>query len=89
MSAPAAPTFTPAFAGYAQRVRLSFARQGAMALIGAQLVEVGPGHCAIALVPRPEMTQQHGYVHAGIVARSPTPPAATPAIRCFPRTRRC
>jgi uncharacterized protein (TIGR00369 family) len=62
------PSFTPAFAGYAERVRASFARQGAMALIGATLCDVRPGHCAIALRPRPEVAQQHGYVHAGILA---------------------
>jgi len=60
-------TFTPAFAGYAERSRSSFARQGAMALIGAQIIDVRPGYCAIAIAPRPEITQQHGYVHAGIV----------------------
>ena len=67
MSAPPA-AFTPAFAGYAERVRASFARQGAMALMGAELVAVEPGYCAIALVPRPEVSQQHGYVHAGVVS---------------------
>ena len=60
-------SFKPAFAGYAERARSSFARQGAMALIGAQMVDVRPGYCAIAITPRPEITQQHGYVHAGIV----------------------
>lgn len=60
--------FEPAFAGYAERVRASFARQGAMKLLGASLAEVAPGFCAIALAPRPEISQQHGYVHAGIVA---------------------
>lgn len=60
--------FEPAFAGYATRVRESFARQGAMALIGAELLAVEPGYCAIGLVPRPEVSQQHGYVHAGIVS---------------------
>lgn len=65
---PAALTFKPAFPGYAERVRTSFARQGAMALIGAELVDVSPGHCAIALVPRKEVSQQHGYVHAGVLA---------------------
>jgi uncharacterized protein (TIGR00369 family) len=39
-----------------------------MVLIGASLVDVRPGYCAIALTPRAEITQQHGYVHAGIVA---------------------
>ena len=63
-----APTFKPAFAGYADRVRASFARQGAMALIGARLREVAPGFCSIEVAPRAEISQQHGYVHAGIVA---------------------
>ena len=61
-------TFEPAFDGFAARVRDSFARQGAMQLIGATIVDVSPGHCAIALTPRPEIAQQHGYVHAGILA---------------------
>ena len=68
MSNAAATTFTPAFAGYAERARSSFTRQGAMALIGAQIVDVRPGYCAIAIKPRPEISQQHGYVHAGIVS---------------------
>jgi len=60
--------FIPAYAGYEARVRESFARQGAMRLIGAQIAELAPGYCAIALTPRPELSQQHGYVHAGIVS---------------------
>jgi uncharacterized protein (TIGR00369 family) len=60
--------FIPAFAGYEARVRESFARQGAMKLIGAAISEVAPGYCAIAVAPRPELSQQHGYVHAGIVS---------------------
>jgi uncharacterized protein (TIGR00369 family) len=60
--------FTPALADFAARVRESFARQGVMTLIGAELVDVAPGYCAIALAPRPQISQQHGYVHAGILA---------------------
>ena len=60
--------FIPAFAGYEARVRESFARQGAMSLIGAAIAEVAPGYCAISLTPRPELSQQHGFVHAGIVS---------------------
>jgi uncharacterized protein (TIGR00369 family) len=67
-SASRPPSWVPAFAGYADRVRDSFARQGIMALIGAQLIDVGAGHCAIALTPGPGVSQQHGYVHAGVVA---------------------
>ena len=54
--------------GFAERVRQSFERQGAMALIGARLLDLRPGYCALALTPRPETSQQHGYVHAGILA---------------------
>jgi uncharacterized protein (TIGR00369 family) len=39
-----------------------------MALIGAQLQRVEPGFVEIALAFRPELTQQHGYFHAGIVS---------------------
>jgi uncharacterized protein (TIGR00369 family) len=53
---------------YAERVRASFNRQGAMKLIGAVVDELAPGFCALSLNPRPEVMQQHGYVHAGIVA---------------------
>jgi uncharacterized protein (TIGR00369 family) len=62
------PSVVPADPDYATRVRESFARQGAMRTIGATLVDVEPGRCTIALVPRPELSQQHGHVHAGIVA---------------------
>jgi len=59
--------FIPRDPDFDPRVRASFARQGAMRLIGARLRELAPGYCAITLVPRPEVAQQHGYVHAGIV----------------------
>jgi uncharacterized protein (TIGR00369 family) len=67
-SAVSAAVFIPADAGFESRIRASFARQGAMRLIGAQLGEVTPGFCSITLVPRPEVSQQHGYVHAGVVS---------------------
>lgn len=63
-----ATSFTPPSGDYAERVRASFARQGAMRTLGASLVDVTPGYCAIALAPRAEVSQQHGYVHAGVVA---------------------
>ncbi|GAA3028651.1 PaaI family thioesterase [Actinokineospora globicatena] len=47
------------------RVQASFERQGLMRLIGARLVEVGAGRVRIALPSTPEVSQQHGYVHAG------------------------
>jgi len=76
--------FVPAFAGYAERVRDSFARQGAMALIGAALADIAPGYCAIALEPRPEVSQQHGYVHAGILATLVDSAGGYAAFTLFP-----
>ena len=60
--------FDPVDPNFAARVRESFARQGAMRTIGAALADVQPGYCAIELVPHAEVSQQHGFVHAGIVA---------------------
>lgn len=58
----------PADPGYVQRVRDSFARQQAMHLLGATLDAIEPGRVAITLHHRPELTQQHGFLHGGIVA---------------------
>ena len=52
---------------YEQRVRDSFARQAAMALIGASMTRVEPGRCEIELPVREELTQQHRFVHGGVV----------------------
>ncbi|MGN7867639.1 PaaI family thioesterase [Paracoccus sp. 22332] len=47
------------------RIRDSFARQGLMGLLGAELAQVKAGLVTIRLPFRPELTQQHGYFHAG------------------------
>ena len=52
---------------FAERVRASFARQQAMTLIGAHIAAVEPGYVEIHLPYREEVSQQHGYVHGGIV----------------------
>ncbi len=51
-----------------ERVRRSFARQGFMTAIGADLVHVAPGEVDIALPFSDRLTQQDGYLHAGVVA---------------------
>ena len=60
--------FVPSDPAFADRVRASFGRHGAMRTIGATLTALAPGYCAIELVPGPAVSQQHGYVHAGVVA---------------------
>jgi uncharacterized protein (TIGR00369 family) len=52
---------------FASRVRASFGRQKAMALIGAELALVEAGRVEIALAWREDLTQQKGYIHGGIV----------------------
>ena len=60
-------TFEPRNPAYAERVQASFGRQKIMALIGAQLVRLEPGECEIHLPFKPEISQQHGYYHGGII----------------------
>jgi uncharacterized protein (TIGR00369 family) len=60
-------TFIAANPDYVARVRDSFARQAAMQLIGARLTDVEPGRCVIELPVRDDLTQQHGFVHGGVV----------------------
>jgi uncharacterized protein (TIGR00369 family) len=60
--------FDPKDQDYAERVRASFARQAAMATIGASLTEVDPGRVVIELPWAQALTQQHGFLHAGMVA---------------------
>ncbi|WP_374680795.1 PaaI family thioesterase [Accumulibacter sp.] len=52
---------------FAERVRASFDRQQAMALIGASMAVVEPGYTEIHLPHKAEITQQHGYIHGGVV----------------------
>lgn len=59
--------YTPKDPAFADRVLHSFQRQAFMEYIGAQLVTIEPGFCEIHVPYRPELTQQHGFFHAGIV----------------------
>jgi len=64
----ATPPFEPADPNFADRVRASFARQGLMRLLGAELSAVGAGTCEIRLPFREDLSQQHGFFHAGATA---------------------
>ncbi|HWO00462.1 MAG TPA: PaaI family thioesterase [Blastocatellia bacterium] len=52
---------------FEKRVRASFARQTLMSTIGALMTRVSPGEVVIELAFREDLTQQHGFVHAGII----------------------
>jgi uncharacterized protein (TIGR00369 family) len=50
-----------------ERVRRSFSRQRVMATFGCQLERVAPGEVDLRLPFREDLTQQHGFFHAGVI----------------------
>lgn len=54
--------------GFEARTRASFARQQVMDTLGARMTHVTAGECEIELPFRTALTQQHGFLHAGVVA---------------------
>lgn len=60
----AEPALDPRFA---ELMRTVFARQAFMGLIGCELVSAAPGQCVLAVAMRPELTQQNGVFHGGVI----------------------
>ncbi len=58
--------FTPSDPAFASRVRQSFDAQTIMRTIGAELTEVDAGQVVIELPYDTVLTQQDGFIHAGI-----------------------
>lgn len=59
--------FKPKDPDFSEKVRKSFVRQAVMQMLGAELTLVEPGRIDITLPYRKELTQQNGYIHAGII----------------------
>ncbi len=51
-----------------QRVQESFALQGAMQTLGAQITHLAAGAVDIGFDWAPGLTQQHGFIHAGMLS---------------------
>ena len=60
--------FTPPDPAWETKIRESFERQGYMRYLDARLARVEPGLVEIAVAFRPELTQQHGFFHAGVTS---------------------
>ena len=58
---------SPNSAEFVERVRLSSAQQSFLKLIGARLTKIAAGEAEFSLPFREDLTQQHGYVHAGVI----------------------
>ena len=69
---------------FARKVTESFDRQGIMHHLGARLERVEPGLVEISLPFRKELTQQHGYFHAGVVATIADSAGGYAAFSLFP-----
>ena len=78
------PGFAPANPDFATRTRESFAKQGIMGLIGAELVRIEPGLVEIAVGFRPDLTQQHNFFHAGVVSTIAESAGGYAAFTLFP-----
>jgi len=66
------------------RIHENFARQRVMNLLGARLMHVAAGECVIELPYREELTQQHGYFHAGVTATIADSAGGYAAFTLFP-----
>jgi uncharacterized protein (TIGR00369 family) len=61
-------TFQPKDPDFADRVRASFARQRMMQTLGVEIARIAPGEIELAMPYAAAFTQQHGFIHAGVVA---------------------
>ncbi len=77
-------TFQAPDPNFEARVRASFGRQPVMRTIGAEITLVGPGAVTIELPYRRDLTQQHGFFHAGITSTIADSAAGYAAYSLFP-----
>lgn len=61
-------SFTPNNPYFKKRVQHSFDRQQAMSTLGASIINIEPGKVSIRLPFSESLTQQHGFIHAGIIS---------------------
>jgi len=59
--------FRPQAMDFEQQVHSTFSKASLLSLIGAKLVKINPGEIEVSLPYRKDLTQQNGFLHAGIV----------------------
>lgn len=60
--------FLPRNENFKQSVQDSFKKQGIMETLGASLTKVEAGECEITLLYNKKLTQQHDYIHGGVIS---------------------
>jgi uncharacterized protein (TIGR00369 family) len=78
-------TFSPQDPDFDRRVRASFARQQVMTL-GIEISRLSPGEVELTMPYTAAFTQQHGFVHAGIVATALDSACGYAAFSLMPAT---
>lgn len=69
---------------FREKATTSFLAQPAMTLIGARMTRVDPGEVEIELPYSESITQQHGFVHGGILAAVLDSACGFAALSLFP-----
>jgi len=59
--------FEPRDPDFVAKVEQSFGRQKAMKTLGIKLHDVRPGYVELRMLHADDNTQQHGFIHAGII----------------------
>ncbi len=60
--------FEPQDPDYQTRVKASFDRQTAMHTLGIRIAKLEPGQIELTMPYRKDLTQQHGFIHGGIIS---------------------
>ncbi len=72
------------FARNAARIRAAVEQQGFTKHLGAKLEALEEGSCVLSLTRKPELMQQHGFFHAGVVSTIADSAGGYAAFALFP-----
>ena len=72
------------YGDYAARTRASFDRQAAMRSMGIRIDDLAPGELWLSMPFNPEFTQQHGFLHAGVITSAMDTAAGFAAYTLMP-----
>lgn len=73
--------FEPKNPDFGKRVLDSFNRQNVMRTMGVTIAVLSSGHIVLDMAHNDALTQQHGFLHAGIVSTALDSRAAMPGSR--------
>jgi len=78
--------FEPKAPDFESRVRASFALQSTMQTLGIEIVRIEPGKIEFSMPYSANFTQQHGYIHAGIITTALDSACGYAAFSLMPST---